>query len=119
MRLRLNVIGALGLFSSDRVDFTPEQVALGQTLADIATIGLLHERAARDQTLLSEQLQSALTSRMLIEQAKGVLSARAGTGIGDAFTMMRSHARRSHRPLTEVAAAVVAGSLLPGDLRVG
>jgi hypothetical protein len=117
MRLRLQVIGALGLFSVDRVAFTPAEVSLGQTLADIATIGLLHERAARDQTLLSEQLQSALTSRVLIEQAKGVLSARAGLSIAEAFTTMRAHARRNRRPLTEVAASVVAGTLLPADLR--
>jgi transcriptional regulator with GAF, ATPase, and Fis domain len=119
MRLRLQVIGALGLFSSERVEFTTAQVSLGQTLADIATIGLLHERAARDQTLLSEQLQSALTSRVLIEQAKGVLSARAGTSVAEAFTMMRSYARRNHRPLTEVASDVVAGALMPDDLRIG
>ncbi|WP_369138929.1 GAF and ANTAR domain-containing protein [Modestobacter versicolor] len=119
MRLRAQVIGALGLFNSERVEFTPAQVALGQTLADIATIGLLHERAARDQTLLSEQLQSALTSRVLIEQAKGVLSARAGTGVTEAFELMRSHARRNRRPLSEVASAVVAGTLMPEDLRTG
>jgi AmiR/NasT family two-component response regulator len=85
--------------------------------ADIATIGLLHERAVRDQVALSEQLQTALHSRILIEQAKGVLSAQAGTSVEAAFTLMRSHARRTGQPLTTVAAAVVAGRVDGGALQ--
>jgi AmiR/NasT family two-component response regulator len=86
-------------------------------MADIATIGLLHERALRDQVVLAEQLQTALHSRIVIEQAKGVLSARAGIGVSEAFTWMRTHARWTGQPLTAVAEAVVTGSLDHGDLQ--
>jgi AmiR/NasT family two-component response regulator len=86
-------------------------------MADIATIGLLHERALHDQVLLAEQLQTALHSRILIEQAKGVLSARAGISVGEAFSRMRTHARRTGLQLTSVAEAVVAGTLDHGDLQ--
>ena len=80
-------------------------------MADIATIGLLHERNSREQTALSEQLQTALHSRVLVEQAKGVLAARAQISVGEAFTVMRAHARRRGLRLTDVATAVVQGSI--------
>ena len=86
-------------------------------MADVATIGLLHERAVRDQVVLAEQLQTALHSRILIEQAKGVLSARTGIDVSAAFQLMRAYARRTGQSLTAVAEAVVAGSLLPDELR--
>jgi GAF domain-containing protein len=111
LRLRRQVIGALNLFSTGRRPLGDDHLAVAQGLADIATIGLLHERAVRDQVTVSEQLQAALHSRILIEQAKGVLSARAATSVDEAFRLMRTHARRSGRPLTAVADAVVAGTL--------
>ena len=80
-------------------------------LADIATIGLLHERAMSDQVLLSEQLQTALNSRIVIEQAKGILSAQAGIDVTAAFQLMRTGARRSGTALTAVATAVINGSM--------
>ena len=88
-----------------------EDIAIGQAMADIATIGLLHERTLREQTIVSEQLQVALNSRVLIEQAKGVLGARAGIGVSEAFTRMRSYARHTGATLTSVATAVVDRSL--------
>ena len=117
LRLRRQVLGALNLFSVDPRPLTADHLAVAQGMADIATIGLLHERALRDQVLLAEQLQSALHSRILVEQAKGVLSARAGISVGEAFTRMRTHARRAGTPLTGVAAAVVDGTLDHGELR--
>jgi transcriptional regulator with GAF, ATPase, and Fis domain len=111
LRLRRQVLGALNLFSIDRRALTEEHLAVAQGMADIATIGLLHERALRDQVVLAEQLQTALHSRIVIEQAKGVLSARAGISVGEAFTRMRTHARRTGDQLTAVAEAVVSGSL--------
>ena len=78
---------------------------------------MLHERAVRDQVVLSEQLQTALHSRILIEQAKGVLSAQAGTSVETAFALMRTHARRTGRSLTTVADAVVAGQVDAGALQ--
>jgi GAF domain-containing protein len=109
LRLRGQVIGALNLFTTGRRPLDDEHLAVAQGLADIATIGLLHQRAVRDQLVLSEQLQTALNSRILIEQAKGILSAQARTAVDSAFTLMRTHARRPGQPLTTVADAVVAG----------
>jgi transcriptional regulator with GAF, ATPase, and Fis domain len=117
LRLRRQVIGALNLFAAGRRPLDDDSLAIARGLADIATIGLLHERAVRDQVALSEQLQTALHSRILIEQAKGVLSAQTGTSVEAAFALMRTHARRTGRPLTEVAGAVVAGQVDAGALR--
>jgi transcriptional regulator with GAF, ATPase, and Fis domain len=117
LRLRRQVVGALNLFTVERRALTDDHLAVAQGLADIATIGLLHERALRDQVVLAEQLQTALHSRVLIEQAKGVLSARAGISVGEAFSRMRTHARGTGEQLTAVAQAVVTGRLEPDDLR--
>ena len=111
LRLRGHVIGAMNLFSVTGSPLTTEDQALGQGMADIATIGLLHERAIRDQVVLAEQLQTALHSRIIIEQAKGALSARAGTSVSEAFRLMRAYARRTGAPLTTVAEAVVTRQL--------
>jgi GAF domain-containing protein len=117
LRLRGQVLGALNLFTVERRTLTDDHLAVAQGMADIATIGLLHERALHDQVLLAEQLQTALHSRIQIEQAKGVLSARAGISVSEAFSRMRTHARRTGQQLTRVAEAVIAGSLHHGDLR--
>jgi transcriptional regulator with GAF, ATPase, and Fis domain len=117
LRLRSQVIGALNLFSTGTGQLSDDHLAVAQGLADIATIGLLHERAARDQFVVSEQLQTALQSRILIEQAKGVLSARAGTSVEGAFRLMRAHARRTGSLLTAVADGIVSGSLDTAQLQ--
>jgi GAF domain-containing protein len=113
MRLRGRVIGALNLFTDEQVRLSESDIGVGQALADIATIGLLHQRSIHEQTMVSEQLQTALHSRVLIEQAKGALAARAGDGVTvfEAFTMMRRHARNNNLTLTDVASAVVDGTL--------
>ncbi|TFV72955.1 ANTAR domain-containing protein [Blastococcus sp. CT_GayMR19] len=111
LRLRTQVVGAMNLFTAEPGRLDDEHIAIGQAMADVATIGLLHERNLREQTTLSVQLQAALHSRVLIEQAKGVLAARAGIGVAEAFVRMRSYARRSGLSLTAVAAAVVDGSM--------
>jgi hypothetical protein len=116
LRLRRQVVGALNLFTVERTELTADHLAVARGMADIATIGLLHERALRDQVVLAEQLQTALHSRIVIEQAKGVLSARAAISVGEAFTRMRTHARRTGDQLTTVAEAVVTGAL-DDDLR--
>jgi transcriptional regulator with GAF, ATPase, and Fis domain len=117
LRLRRQVIGALNLFTVGTERLSDDHLAVAQGLADIATIGLLHERAVHDQGILSEQLQTALHSRILIEQAKGVLSARTGTSVEEAFRRMRTHARRTGSPLTAVADGIVAGSIDAGQLQ--
>jgi GAF domain-containing protein len=111
MRLRRRVIGALNLFTDRAGRLDDDDVAVGQAMADVATIGLLHERNLHEQMVLAEQLQSALHSRVVVEQAKGVLAARAGISVAEAFTRMRSYARGKHLTLSAVASAVVDGSL--------
>ncbi len=107
LRLRDEVIGALDLFRKTPGDLPAETLALGQALADMATIGLLHERAVRGGRLLTGQLQTALSTRVIIEQAKGVLAERHGWTMDEAFTRLRGHARNHNRRLAEVAEEVV------------
>lgn len=111
MRLRGTVIGALNLFTDRVRRISDSDLAVGQAMADVATIGLLHQRNLHEQTILSEQLQTALHSRILVEQAKGILSARAGITVTEAFSRMRAHARRHNATLTSIAMALVDGTI--------
>ncbi len=111
MRLRDQVIGALSLFCSSETRLSAADVALGQALADVATIGLLQERLVRQQEIVSEQLQTALNGRILIEQAKGVLAERAHLGIEEAFALIRGYSRRTRRSLVAVAIALIEGDV--------
>jgi GAF domain-containing protein len=103
MRLRDQVIGALNLFRAAPGPFDPADLRLGQALADVATIGLLHERNVRRSETVAEQLQAALNSRVIIEQAKGKLAERLGTDLDQAFNLLREYARNSNQLLTDVA----------------
>jgi hypothetical protein len=103
MRLRDQVIGALNLFRATAGPFEPEGLRIGQALADVATIGLLQERNLRHSETIAEQLQAALNSRVVIEQAKGKLAERSATDMDTAFRMLRDHARNTNRRLTDVA----------------
>ncbi|MFB6720881.1 GAF and ANTAR domain-containing protein [Kribbella sp. NPDC056345] len=116
LRLRGQVLGVLNLFCADRVTLSRSDVALGQALCDIATVGLLQERTVRRGEVLAEQLQSALNSRILIEQAKGVLSERSRISVDDAFALMRAHARRNHLQLGAVATGLIDGSIAAATL---
>jgi GAF domain-containing protein len=110
MRLRTEIVGALNLFNVDQGELDPGILRIGQALADVATIGLLQQRAIHRRDALTEQLQSALNSRILIEQAKGVLAERLHLEMPEAFTLLRSTARRQNRRLSELAEAVVSGA---------
>ena len=110
MRLRDQVIGALNLFDTNPGALDEGRLRIGQALADVATIGLLQERAIRHRDVLTEQLQSALNSRILIEQAKGVLAERLHVDMANAFVVLRGGARNQNRRLTELAQAVVDGT---------
>jgi transcriptional regulator with GAF, ATPase, and Fis domain len=110
MRLRAHLIGALNLFRVTPGPFDPAEVRIGQALADVATIGLLHERSMRRSDALNEQLQVALNSRVIIEQAKGKLAERLGVDMDEAFGLLRNSARNRNRKLSEVAQAFVEGS---------
>ncbi len=111
MRLRTEVIGALNLFDSRPGPLPEDTVKLGQALADVATIGLLQARAIDRRDTLTEQLQTALNSRVLIEQAKGVLAERRQLDMEQAFVLLRTEARNTNRRLSELARAVVDGSV--------
>ena len=103
MRLRDQVIGALNLFRAAPGPFAPADLRIGQALADVATIGLLQERSLRRTEILAEQLQGALNSRVIIEQAKGKLAERLTIDMDDAFRLLRDYARNSNQHLTDVA----------------
>jgi GAF domain-containing protein len=107
LRLRGEAIGALNLFHRQPGPLPPVDLALGQALADVATIGILSERALRHGEILNEQLQSALNSRVIIEQAKGVLTQRGNLSMDAAFDRLRSYARSRNLRLSEVARQVV------------
>jgi ANTAR domain/GAF domain len=118
MRLREQVIGALNLFRTTPGAFPAEDVRIGQALADVATIGLLHERSMRHSDALNEQLQTVLNSRVVIEQAKGKLAERLGMDMDmdQAFRLLRDHARNHNLRLADVARALIEGTTNPLDL---
>jgi GAF domain-containing protein len=111
MRLRGRVIGALNLFgTADSQPISDQRIRIAQAMADTATIAILQDRVARSHKMVTEQLQVALNSRIVIEQAKGMLSARLGIGIDEAFNVLRSRARSTRRRLTELAEEVAQGN---------
>jgi len=107
MRLREQIIGALNLFGSTDTLFAEDEVRIVQALADVATIALMQERTIRRAEELTEQLQGALTSRVVIEQAKGAVAALAGITTDEAFEQLRNRARASQMRLVDVAQAVL------------
>jgi len=118
LRLRSAVIGALNLFGTDAGSLEPGDVKIVQALADVATIGLLQEKTIRHGELLTEQLQHALNSRVVIEQAKGALARTHGIGVDAAFELLRSYARNHNRKLVDLARVVVTEPhTLPGLMR--
>ncbi|HWD04416.1 MAG TPA: GAF and ANTAR domain-containing protein [Amycolatopsis sp.] len=114
LRLRKQTIGALSLYGDRPGHLPADDVALAQGLADTATIGILHERAIRHEETLSEQLQNALDSRVVIEQAKGILAATGGIGMDRAFQALRDCSRSSQRRLGDIARALADRRLDPG-----
>ncbi len=119
MRLRRSVLGALNLFSSHAGAMADDDVVAGQALADVATIAILQQRAFVESRVLNEQLDHALTSRVVIEQAKGVVAERAGLNMESAFEAMRRYARSNNLRLVDVARRVIDKTLAPGALAAG
>jgi hypothetical protein len=111
MRLREEIMGTLTLFRLAGGGLDADLAGLAQSLADAATISLLHQRTMLALDGRAAQLQSALDSRVLIEQAKGVLAERLGVTADEAFALLRGHARANNRKLRECAGAVVDGTL--------
>ena len=111
LRLRETTIGALNLLRASVGELRREDIRAAQALADVATIGILHERTLRESAQIRDQLANALNSRIIIEQAKGVIAHTHDTTVDDAFNVLRGYARSNRRGLSEVAADVVARRL--------
>jgi GAF domain-containing protein len=119
LRLRDQTIGGLNMFHSLAAPVSLADQRVGQALADVATIGILQRRSAHRSTLVAEQLQHALNSRIVIEQANGVLAERNKVSMEEAFVALRRHARNHNFKLTDVATSIVRGEIDPGSLGAG
>ncbi|MFC5931056.1 ANTAR domain-containing protein [Cryobacterium melibiosiphilum] len=107
MRVRPRTIGALNLFRMEKGEMTADDASIGQALADVATISILQERTFRENTMVNEQLQRALTSRILIEQAKGVIAQRSSVDMDEAFSRLRAYARSNNEAMHDTARSVI------------
>jgi GAF domain-containing protein len=114
LRLRDVTLGALNLLSTTRAPMDAADVVVARGFADIAALSILQHRATEEAQQLNEQLSAALTSRIVIEQAKGVLAERASLDLTEAFSRLRAYARNHNRRLTDVAQAAIDGTLDPG-----
>jgi GAF domain-containing protein len=112
MRLRTQTVGALNLFNPSVAPITDEDQRLARALADVATIGILQQRSVHHGRVVGEQLQHALNSRVLVEQAKGVIAERNDLDMVEALALLRRYARDHNQKLTVVAAGVISGELL-------
>ena len=110
LRLRDERVGALNLFLGETGPMQQADVAVGQALADVAAVGILHQRVLSRSELVNQQLQTALSTRLIIEQAKGVLAERGSLDMDRAFNLLRSHARRTNRRLADLCRDVVDGA---------
>jgi hypothetical protein len=111
MRLRAETVGALNLFRVSPQPLDESATRIAQAMADVATIGLLQQRGIRRREVLAEQLQGALHSRVIIEQAKGVLAERLRIDVEQAFAILRAHSRQHNQLISSVAEAVVTGTI--------
>jgi GAF domain-containing protein len=111
MRLRGAVIGALNLFKSETGEMERVDVDAAQALADVATIAILQHRASVEAQVINEQLGGALNSRIVIEQAKGMVAEREHLDMEQAFRRLRGHARNRNLRLGDVARSVIDGDL--------
>jgi GAF domain-containing protein len=107
LRVRADVIGAMNLFRGTDEPFTDAELGIAQAMGEMAAIGLIQERALRERSLLTEQLQAALNSRVVLEQAKGMLAEYLMMTVDEAFQLLRTYARDRNRKLSQVASDVV------------
>jgi len=111
MRLADQIIGALNLYSPRPREWSDEDIAVAGVLADVATSYVVNASKLRQQEQLSEQLQHALESRIVIEQAKGITAQQNAVTVEQAYQLMRQHARSNNASLRMVAEAIVAVGL--------
>jgi len=116
LRLRTRILGAMGLFGTRVGALGESDHALAQALADVATVALVQERLAADQGALNSQLQTALASRIALEQAKGAVAYAGRVDAAEAFEQLRRYARDHNLRLSDVATAVVSRQLAPLDV---
>jgi GAF domain-containing protein len=117
MRLRDQTIGAFNLLRNVPGTVPDSDKRIAKALADVATIAILqHRRVIRNEEVTA-QLQGALNSRIIIEQAKGLLAERASVELDVAFNMLRDYARPRGERLADVARAVVEGRIDVDTLR--
>jgi len=116
MRLRGRTIGALNLFRTHQGQLTDDDVVVAQGLADVATIAILQHRTVKDASALNDQLSNALNSRIVIEQAKGMIRQTTNCDMDEAFNRLRAHARNHNEGLTDLAAHIVDMSMSCKDL---
>jgi GAF domain-containing protein len=111
LRLKDVILGCLNLFMAEPVQLSEADLTLAQALADVASIAIVQDQATREAAIREGHLQHALNSRIAIEQAKGMIAERGGVDMDDAFARLRTFARNNNRGLTEVAEALVAGTV--------
>jgi GAF domain-containing protein len=116
MRLRGSVIGALNLFRAGSGEMTPADIEIAQAFADVATIAILQHRARLEAQTINEQLTHALNSRVVIEQAKGMVAERLDLDMEHSFNALRNHARKHNLRLADLSESVITGSVPPSDL---
>ena len=111
LRWREGTLGALNIFGESREPMAEADCVLARAFADLATLSIVQYRASAEARRLNEQLSAALSSRIVIEQAKGVISERAGLSLAEAFARLRGYARSNNLRLTDVAQSAVEGTL--------
>jgi GAF domain-containing protein len=116
MRLRGSVIGALNLFSVQSGALAEADVEAAQAMADVATIAVLQHRAALEAQVVNEQLSHALNSRIVIEQAKGMVAEREGLNMELAFAVLRNHARNHNLRLVDLARDIIGSGVAVSSL---
>jgi GAF domain-containing protein len=116
MRLRGRTIGALNLFRTHQGPLLDDDVVLAQGLADVATIAILQHQSSLNASTLNVQLSNALNSRIIIEQAKGMVRQASNCDMDEAFNRLRAHARNHNEGLTELAARIVERTTMSSEL---
>ncbi len=111
LRLKSHILGCLNLFMSESGGLSDTDVALAQALADVASIAIVQDQASRDAVIREGHLQHALTSRIAIEQAKGMIAEHNATDMDESFNRLRAHARNNNAGLTATAEALIAGTI--------
>ena len=119
LRLRAETLGALNLLFRGAPPLSGAELRIAQALADVATIGVLQQRAVHRGAVVAEQLQRALNSRVVIEQAKGMLAQHLGQDMEAAFTVLRAYSRNHNVRLTDLASALAGNEVSPDDVVEG